>query len=74
MALLSLVYRDQLSSSRAKAYRLTFDFVCEELTEHALRQDDGCLLSLAHGLARRSFQACSQRVSTTGDFPTLTRC
>ncbi len=46
MALLSLVYRDQLFPR--EAYRLTFEFLREELTERAACKMMVALLSLAH--------------------------
>lgn len=49
MALLSLVYRDQLFPR--EAYRLTFDFLREELAERAACKMMVALLSLAHDRA-----------------------
>lgn len=46
MALLSLVYRDQLFPRQA--YRRTFEFLCEELPERAACKLMVALLSLAH--------------------------
>jgi transposase InsO family protein len=46
MALLSLVYRDQLFPR--EAYRRTFDFLCEELAERPACKMMVALLSLAH--------------------------
>jgi len=46
MALLSLVYRDQLFPR--EAYRRMFDFLCEELPERAACKIMVALLSLAH--------------------------
>lgn len=46
MALLSLVYRDQLFPR--EAYRLMFEFLREELAERAACKMMVCLLSLAH--------------------------
>ncbi len=46
MALLSLVYRDQLFPR--DAYRLTFEFLCESLPERAACKTMVALLSLAH--------------------------
>ena len=46
MALLSLVYRDQLFPR--EAYRLTFDFLREELADRAACKLMVALLSLAH--------------------------
>jgi hypothetical protein len=46
MALLSLVYRDQLFPR--EAYRLMFEFLCEELAERAACKLMVALLSLAH--------------------------
>jgi hypothetical protein len=49
MALLSLVYRDQLFPR--EAYRRTFDFLREELAERAACKMMVALLSLAHDRA-----------------------
>ncbi|MEY2874199.1 MAG: hypothetical protein RLZZ373_1570, partial [Pseudomonadota bacterium] len=46
MALLSLVYRDQLFPRQA--YQQTFEFLCEELPERAACKMMVALLSLAH--------------------------
>lgn len=49
MALLSLVYRDQLFPR--EAYRRTFEFLCDELAERAACKTMVALLSLAHDRA-----------------------
>lgn len=49
MALLSLVYRDQLFPR--EAYRLTFEFLREEMAERAACKTMVALLSLAHDRA-----------------------
>jgi hypothetical protein len=56
MALLSLVYRDQLFPR--EAYRLTFEFLREELAERAACKMMVALLSLAHD------RACEARLAS----------
>ena len=74
MALLSLVYRDQLFPR--EAYRLTFEFLREELAERAACKTDGRAAEPgARPVLRGAVgQLCLQTTSTTGACPTSTRC
>jgi hypothetical protein len=56
MALLSLVYRDQLFPR--EAYRRMFEFLCQELPERAACKLMVALLSLAHDRSCEAQLAC----------------
>ena len=73
MALLSLVYRDQLFPR--EAYRRTFEFLRQELAERAACKMMVALLSLAHDRScEAQLAAVLQTTSTSGDCPTSARC
>ena len=73
MALLDLVYRDQLFPR--DAYRLTFDRLLEKIPEKAACRLMVSLLALAHERAcEAELATCSPPISRRLSFPTSPRC